>query len=284
MIAVTGATGKLGRLVIEDLLGKVPAEEIVAAVRTPEKAVDLAALGVQVRQAEYGRPETLRAAFAGVEKVLLISSNELGQRVAQHGAVIEAAKAAGAKLLAYTSILRADTSTLALATEHRPTEELVRRSGVPYVLLRNGWYLENHTEQLGPAIEHGAVLGVAGEGRFSAAGRADYAAAAVAVLTGSGFENRVFELAGDASYTLADLAAMVAEQAGRPVSYKNLPGKEYEAALLRFGLPAELATVLTDADLGAAKGEWESNARELKGLIGRPTTRVDEAVAAAVRS
>ena len=282
MIVVTGATGKLGRHVIDGLLKTVPAKEIVAAVRSPEKAGDLAARGVQVREADYSRPETLRTALAGAEKVLLISSSEVGQRVPQHTAVIEAAKAAGASLLAYTSLLRADTTTLVLAPEHVATEKFLLSSGLPYVILRNGWYLENHTEQLTPALQHGAILGAAGEGRFASAARVDYAEAAVAVLTVRGYENRVFELAGDSAYTLAELAAEVSTQSGKTVVYRDLPEQEYAAALAGFGLPKPVAEMLAAADRGAAKGELDDHSRELQKLIGRPTTTLAAAVKAAL--
>jgi NAD(P)H dehydrogenase (quinone) len=282
MIVVTGATGKLGQLVIEGLLKKVPAEQIVAAVRNPEKASELAALGVQVRAADYTKPETLTAAFAGAEKVLLISSNQVGVRVAQHQAVIDAAKAAGVKLLAYTSLLRADTSKLALATDHVATETALKASGVPYTLLRDGWYLENHTEALGAALQHGAVLGAAEEGRFSAASRKDYALAAVAVLTTEGHAGKTYELAGDTAFTLPELAAEAARVSGKPVVYKNLSEAEYEAALAGFGLPAPVAHILADADAGAAKGELYSDSSDLHNLIGRATTTLAEAVTAAV--
>ena len=283
MIVVTGATGKLGRLVVQELLQKVSASEIVAAVRSPEKATELKALGIEVREADYSRPETLRTAFLGAEKVLLISSSEVGQRVAQHTAVIEAAKAAGVSLLAYTSLLYADTTTLVLAPEHKATEEALKASGVPYVLLRNGWYLENHTENLGPALEHGAVLGAAKDGKFSSAARADYADAAVAVLTDEGVANTTFELAGDAAYTLMELAAEVSKQAGKTVVYQDLPAAEFARALAGFGLPEPIAQMLSKADEGAAKGELESNARDLRTLIGRPTTTLVEAVRVALK-
>ncbi len=285
MIVVTGATGKLGRLVVEGLLKKVAAEEIVAAVRSPEKATELKALGVQVREADYSRPETLRAALAGAEKVLLISSTEIGPtRVAQHTAAIEAAKAAGAKLLVYTSLLATETATLVMAPDHTATEQAIKASGVPYVLLRNGWYLENHTENLGPALEHGAVLGSAGEGRFSSAARADYAAAAVAVLTGTGFVNKTFELAGDQAYTLGELAAEVSKQSGKTVVYKDLPVPAYAGALESFGLPKPVAEMLAKADRSASAGELESEARDLRDLIGRSTVTMPEAVAAALEA
>ena len=282
MIVVTGATGQLGKLVIEELLKAVPPSQIAAAVRNPEKAQDLAAKGIEVRQADYARPESLNAAFAGAEKVLLISSSEVGQRVAQHKAVADAARAAGVRLLVYTSILNADTSNLLLSQEHKATEAYLRASGVPFTLLRNGWYTENHTGSLAAAVEHGAVLGAAGEGRFATATRADYAAAAAAVLTGKGHENKVYELGGDEPYTLAELAAEVARQTGKPVAYKNLPQAEYAKALTGFGLPEGLAGAIADADAGASRGELDTQSHDLSTLIGRPTTPLPQTVAAAL--
>ncbi len=287
MIVVTGATGKLGHLVIAGLLESVPPAQIVAAVRTPEKAKDIAALGVQVRQADYSQPETLRPALAGADAVLLISSSDLSTgsdaRAAQHQAVIEAAKSVGVGLLAYTSILRADTSALALAKVHKATEGNIRASGLPFVFLRNGWYFENQTEALGPAMQHGAILGAAGEGRFASAARSDYAAAAVSVLTGSGHENKAYELAGDTPYTLSALAAEVSKQAGKPVAYNNLPPEGYQSALEGFGLPAALAGLLVDAEVGAARGELDGSSRDMRALTGRPTATLADAVAAALR-
>ncbi|WPB77214.1 SDR family oxidoreductase [Archangium violaceum] len=283
MILVTGATGKLGRLVLEKLLEKVPANQVIAAVRNPEKAAELRARGVQVRKADYSQPETLGAAFAGVEKVLLISSNEVGQRAAQHQAVVEAARKAGVKLLAYTSILHADRSRLALAAEHKATEEIIRASGVPYVLLRNGWYTENYTENLGPALAHGAILGSAGEGQVAAATRADYAAAAVAVLTGSGHENKVYELAGDTAFTMTELAAEVSRKAGKTIVYKDLPPEQYKGVLEGAGVPGPFAGILADSDVGASRGELNGASGDLRRLIGRPTTALADAVAVALQ-
>ena len=284
MIVVTGATGKLGRLVVDGLLKTVPAKEIVVAVRSPEKAAELKALGVAVREADYARPETLAKAFAGAEKVLLISSTEMGpKRVTQHTAVLEAAKAAGVMLLAYTSLLYADTSVLPMAPDHKATEEAIKASGVPYALLRNGWYLENQTAALGAALEHGAVLGSAGEGRFSSAARADYAAAAVTVLTGEGYANSMFELAGDASYTLSDLAAEVSKQSGKTVVYTDLPVPAYAGALESFGLPKPVAEMVAKADEDAKTGVLESTSRDLHRLIGRATVTMAEAVTVALK-
>lgn len=284
MIAVTGATGHLGRLAIESLLERgVPAGRIVALARSPEKARDLAERGVQVRQADYSRPETLGPALQGVETLLLVSASEVGQRLAQHRNVIEAARAAGVKLIAYTSILKADTSRMQLAAEHLGTEELIRASGIPFVFLRNGWYWENYTENLAPALEHGALLGSADGGRVSAATRADYAAAAAAVVTEPGHENRVYELGGDEALTLAELAGVVSHESGKPVEYRDLPEDEYAGVLASFGVPEPFARVLADSDRGLARGELFTESGDLRRLIGRPTTTAREAVAAALR-
>ena len=282
MIAITGATGQLGRLVIQNLLKSVPAGQIVAAVRSPEKAADLAALGLQVRQADYAQPATLEAAFQGADKLLLISSSEVGQRAPQHAAVIAAAKKAGVKLLAYTSILRADSSPLGLAAEHNETETMLRASGLPHVLLRNGWYTENYTGSVGAAVQYGAVMGSAKDGRIASAARADYAAAAAAVLTKEGQAGKVYELAGDTAYTLADLAAEIARQSGKPVVYKDMPEAEYKAALMQVGLPEGFAALLADSDVGASKGGLFDDGHQLSQLIGRPTTPLDEVVKAAL--
>src|SRR5476651_2455755 len=272
MIVITGATGQLGRLVIEQLLKTVPASQIVAAVRNPEKAADLAALGVQVRQADYTQSASLDSAFAGAEKVLLISSNELGQRFTQHSAVIDAAQRAKVKLLAYTSVLHADTSVLALA-----------ESGIDHVLLRNGWYTENTTAAIPGILAHDTQFGSAGDGRFSSAARADYAAAAAAVLTASDNQaGRIYELAGDEAFTLTQFAAEVGRQTGKAIGYTNLPEADFKAALIQAGFPEEFAALLADSDTGASKGALFDNSRQLSQLIGRPTTPWTQVVATAL--
>ncbi|WHQ76078.1 SDR family oxidoreductase [Pantoea sp. Lij88] len=272
MIAVTGATGQLGRIVIDTLLKKVPAGEIVAAVRTPAKAADLAAQGVIVRQADYSQPETLRAAFAGVDKLLLISGSEVGQREAQHKAVIEAAQAAGVGFIAYTSLLHADTSPLGLGAEHRATEALLKASGIPFALLRNGWYTENYAASIPPALAHHAFIGAAGEGRIASAARQDYAEAAAEVMTREDQAGNVYELSGDDSYTLAQFAAEIAAQSGEKVDYVNLSQADFAAALKGAGLPEGLAEMLADSDAGAEKGGLFDDSHQLSKLIGRPTT------------
>ncbi|MBI5545472.1 MAG: SDR family oxidoreductase [Deltaproteobacteria bacterium] len=283
MLVVTGANGKLGRHVIEALLEKVPAQQVVAAVRSPEKAADLAARGVQVRLADYEKPETLASALAGAQKVLLISSSEVGRRVSQHRAVISAAREARVRLLGYTSVLHGEASGLKLAAEHQATERALRESGLAFVLLRNGWYLENYTENLGPALQQSALIGSAGEGRVAAASRADYAAAAVAVLTGTGHENKAYELAGDHPFTMAELAAEVSRQVGKTVAYRNLPPEQYLAALKAAGLPEAYAGLLVDSDLGISRGELDDSSGDLRRLIGRPATPLASAVAAALK-
>lgn len=283
MIVVTGATGQLGRLVIAALLKTVPAGQIVAAVRSPEKAGDLAALGVQVRRADYTDAASLDAAFQGATKVLLISSNEIGARLAQHRAVIDAAKRAKVQLLAYTSVLRADTSSLGLAAEHWETEQAIKDSGLPAAILRNGWYTENYTAGVPGAVAQGAIYGSAGEGRISSAARNDYAEAAAVVLAGEGHAGKIYELAGDSAYTLAELAAEVSRQSGKPVEYRNIPEADYKAALVGFGLPEVVAALLSNSDTAASKGALFDEGRQLSALIGRPTTAWTASVTAALK-
>lgn len=282
MYAITAATGQLGRLVIDALLETVPADRIVAAVRNPAKAADLASKGIHVREADYDRPETLTAAFAGVERVLLISSSEVGKRSPQHRAVIDAAKAAGVKLLAYTSILHADLTPARLADEHRETEAAIIAAGVPAAILRNGWYTENKTSGLPMALQHGKIVGAAGDGRFSTASREDYAAAAAAVLTGEGHAGKVYELAGDEAFTMAELAAEVSRQAGKPLAYADVPEAEYAKILAGVGLPKDLAAIIANADAVAADDHLFDDGRALSRLIGRPTTPFAKTVAAAL--
>lgn len=284
LIAVTGATGQLGRLVVDGLLSAGhPAERIVAAVRSPSKATDLAALGVQVREADYDRPQTLDTALAGVETLLLVSSSEVGKRAPQHQAVIDAAIRAGVKLLAYTSLLHADRSPLGLAVEHLQTEQALQRTGIAHVLLRNGWYTENYAAGIPAALAHGAVLGSAGDGQLSLASRADYAAAAVAVLTSSEAQaGKVYELAGDDAVTLTDFAAELSKQSGQAVAYRDLPQDDYRQALVGAGLPPPVADLLSDSDAGAAKGGLFDDSRQLSQLTGRPTTALSEVIAAAL--
>ncbi|NVO24494.1 SDR family oxidoreductase [Donghicola mangrovi] len=278
-IAITGATGQLGRIVIEQLKAVVPADQIVALVRSPEKAADL---GVEARAFDYDAPETLVPALAGVDKLLLISGSDLGKRVAQHTAVIAAAKEAGVGFIAYTSLLHADTNTLSLAPEHVGTEQALAASGIPHTLLRNGWYTENYTMSLPAAVQHNALIGSAGEGRISSASRADYAAAAVAVLSTEGHGGKTYELSGDSDYSLSELAAEVSKQTGKDIPYVNLPEADYTAALVQAGLPEGFAAALASFDVEASKGALYDKGKTLSDLIGRPTTPLSEVVAAAL--
>ena len=272
MIVVTGATGQLGHLAISALLKKVSASQIVAVVRNVEKAKDLEAMCVQVRYADYDKPETWDAALKGADKVLLISSSEIGKRAKQHLSVIDAARRTGVKLLAYTSVLHADSSVLGLAAEHKATEFAIRASGIPHVLLRHGWYTENYTMGIPAALKLGAVYGCAGDGRISSATRADYAEADVAVLTADNQAGKVYELAGDTAYTLSEFAAEISRQSGKSINYVNLPEAEYKKALLGAGLPEPLAALLADSDTGVSKGALFDDGKQLSKLIGRATT------------
>lgn len=285
MLAVTGSTGNLGRLVIDALLDRgVAPSEIVAAARSPEKASDLAARGVEVREADYTKPETLRSAFEGVDRLLLISSNAVGERLDHHRNVVEAAEEVGVGFLAYTSILHADESPMALAVAHEATEALIRESGIPYAFLRNSWYIENYTEQLDQILERGAILGSAGKGRVSGATRADYAAAAAAVLAGEGHEGAIYELGGDEAFSMDELAAEISHQSGTGVVYRDLPIEEYAQALVDAGVPEGYAAALADSDQGIAEGYLYTESDALRRLIGRPTTSLSDAVAAALEA
>jgi NAD(P)H dehydrogenase (quinone) len=279
-IAITGATGHLGRLVVQSLTTKVPAADVVALVRSPKKAADL---GVAVREADYERPDTLDRALAGIDTLLLISGPVPGLRVAQHHNVIEAAKRAGVQRIVYTSALHADTSPLDIAPDHRATEAALKASGVPYTILRHGWYTENYTGSISGALAGGALLGSAGDARISSATRADYAEAVAAVLAGAGHEGQTYELAGDQAWTLSNLAAEISRQTGRTIPYRNLPTAEYAAILTSVGLPAGLAQAIAGWDVAAAQGALFDDSQQLSRLIGRPTTPLSVAVADALK-
>ena len=283
-IFVTGANGQLGRLVIDALLTKVPAKQLVAGVRTLQKAADLVALGVEVRETDYNRPETLEQAFAGIDKLLLISSSEVGKRLPQHQAVIAAAQQAEVKQLVYTSLLHADTSVLKLlADEHWPTEQAIHASGLPFVILRNGWYTENYVASVPAVINNGAFYGSAGEGRIASAARKDYATAAAVVLTsGENYQGQTLELAGDESYTLGELAAVVSQLTGKAIPYHNLSAEDYSGALVAAGLPEPIAQLLAVSDSAAEQGALFDDSHVLQQLIGRKTTPLKESIAAAI--
>ncbi|MBA8199551.1 SDR family oxidoreductase [Citrobacter freundii] len=282
MIAITGATGQLGQHVIENLLKTVPASQIVAIVRNPAKGATLSLQGITVRQADYTDEAAFTTALQGIDKLLLISSSEVGQRTPQHRNVINAAKSARVKFIAYTSLLHADTSPLGLADEHVATEKMLAESGLDYALLRNGWYSENYLASAPAALEHGVFIGAAGDGKIAAATRADYAAAAARVISEEGHAGKIYELAGDEGWTLSQLAAELAQQSGKKVVYQNLSEADFAAALKGFGLPAGLAEMLADSDIGASKGGLFDDSHTLSTLIKRPTTSLAESVSGIV--
>ncbi len=280
-IGITGATGQLGRLIVAELKKKNTGDEIIALVRSTGKA---SGLGVEAREADYDRPETLAPALEGIDTLMFISASEVGKRASQHKAVIDAAKKAGVKWIVYTSLLHADNSSVGLAAEHMTTEEAIKESGIPYTILRNGWYTENYTGSIPGAVAGGAFLGSAGGGKISAATRQDFAEAAVAVLTGEGHQGKIYELAGDESFTLTDLAAEISKQTGKDIPYKNLPEEEYKAALVSFGVPEGFAGLIAGWDISASGDALYDDSHDLSRLIGRPTGKMSDAVAEALKS
>lgn len=278
-IGITGATGQLGNLVVEKLKERTSADQLVALVRTPEKATGL---GIEARAFDYTDPQSMTGALAGIDALLLISGNEIGQREQQHANVIEAAKSAGVKWFVYTSLLHADTSTLSLAGEHLATETALKASGLDYTILRNGWYTENYTGSISGALAAGAFAGSAGDGRIASATRADFAEAAAVVFTTEGHIGKVYELAGDKSYTLADLAAEISRQTGKDIPYNNLPEATYAGILKGLGLPDAFAELIAGSDVSASKGDLFDDGQQLSRLIGHPTTSLSKAVEAAL--
>ena len=281
-IAITGATGQLGNLVIEQLLQLTAAQNIVALVRKIDKAEHFKVQGIELREFDYDRPETLVPALSGIDKLLLISANEIGRRTPQHQAVIDAAKVAGVPYLAYTSLLRADTSPLGLAQEHRETEKLIQDSGITYTFLRNNWYSENYLAGVAHTIEIGTLFGAAQDGRISSASRIDYAEAAAKVLTSTGHENKTYELAGSESFSLSDLATFIGQAVNKDIIYQNLSAEEYTQGLTQAGLPAGLVDVIVDADIQTIQGAMYSDSKDLEQLIGHKTTSIQDAIKAAL--
>lgn len=272
---ITGATGQLGGLVVEKLKEKGLSANIVALVRNTEKA---SGLGVEAREFDYNNPEKMVDALQDIEKLILISGNELGKRAEQHANIIEAAKKAGVKWVVYTSLLHADTSKLSLAPEHFATEKTLKASGLSYTILRNGWYTENYTGSVAGAVAAGAFIGSAGEGKISSAARADFADAIAVVVTEEGHQEKTYELAGDESFTLADLAAEISRQTGKTIPYNNLPETAYADILKSFGLPEMFAEAIASWDTGASKGDLFDESHQLSKLINKPTTPLAETV------
>ena len=281
-IAITGATGQLGNLVIEQLLQLTAAQNIVALVRNIDKAEHFKAQGIELREFDYDRPETLVPALSGVDKLLLISANEIGRRTPQHQSVIDAAKVASVPYLAYTSLLRANTSPLGLAQEHRETEKLIQDSGLRYTFLRNNWYSENYLAGVAHTIEIGTLFGAAQDGRISSASRIDYAEAAARVLTSTVHDNQTYELAGSQSFSLSELATLIGQAASKTINYQNLSAEEYTQGLIQASLPAGLVEVIVDADIQTIQGAMYSDSQDLEQLIGRKTTNIQDAIKAAL--
>ncbi|TDD13965.1 SDR family oxidoreductase [Kribbella turkmenica] len=280
-IVVTAATGHLGRLVIDELLERVPADQVVAVARNAEKAADLAARGVEVRIADYNDPTAVAKAFGTGDTVLLISGLE-PNRLAQHRTVIDAAKEAGVARIAYTSVLGGPDADFELAADHRATEQAILESGLTYTLLRNGWYNEVYTDQLAVQLEHG-VVGSAGDGRIASAARRDFAAAAAVVLTGENHEKKAYELNGDTAWTLTEYAAEVSRLARKDVAYNNVPGETLLGILVGAGVPESFAPILVDVDAAIERGLLAGRGSDLSRLIGRPTTPIADSIAAALR-
>lgn len=278
-IGVTAATGQLGRKVIENLKQTVAADQIVALVRNPEKAQDF---GVEVRALDYNKPEQIENSLKGIDRLLLISSNEFGKRYDQHKNVIDSAKKAGVQSLAYTSVLRADVSKLALAPDHKQTEEYLKSSGLNYTFLRNGWYIENYTANIDSALETGAVYGSAGNGKISAASRNDFARAAVKVLTTDGHNNKIYELGGNA-FSLSTYAETIAKESGKDIKYVNLPEEDFSKALESAGLPTPMAQLFASIDTEISKGELETDSKDLTNLIGNELDSLDDEIKIALK-
>lgn len=279
-IAVTGATGHLGRLIINNLRERIPSDNLIALTRSVEKAKDM---NLEVREFDYEKLATLKPALTGVDTLLLISASEIGKRVAQHKNIMEAVKQSSIKWIIYTSLLHADTSSIGLAAEHLETEKMIRDSGIPFTFLRNGWYTENYTGTVPGAIRGGAFIGSAGSGKISAAARSDYADAAVAVIIGKEHQNKIYELAGDHFFTLSDLAAEISRQTGKDIPYKNLSEEDYTKILIGFGVPEGMAKAIAGWDISASNNALFDNSRQLSKLTGKPTTPLSVSVAEAIK-
>lgn len=278
-ILVTGATGALGSQIVQSLLQKAPQAKVIAGARKQEKAAALVAQGAQFRLLDYDRPETIEAALKGVTRVVLVSGTDVGRRVPQHKAVIDAAKRAGVKLLGYTSILRATESPLLLAQEHRGTEEVLAASGLPHILLRHGWYTENSTATAPLSVKFGVVQSCAGEGRYSTATRQDYAEGdATLILRDGHAPAQAYELAGSTSWSKGDYAALLSRISGKPVAYQPMSQADFAAALVAAGLPELVAKIISDSDAGAANGWLQDDSRTLEKVIGRATTPLEQVV------
>ncbi|MCI5112828.1 MAG: SDR family oxidoreductase [Marivita sp.] len=280
-IAISGASGQLGRIAVQALKSHVDAGSIIALARDTAKVADL---GVETRAFDYTKPETLQVALLGVDVLALVSSSDFADRVGQHENVITAAQAAGVGRIIYTSILKADQSPLLIARDHRKTEEILTNSGITYTILRNPWYFENWTASLPIAVEQGAMIGATGDGKTTPATRQDLGEALAAVAAGNGHDNMIYELGADTAITLNDMAAALSRHVGRAIPYNDLPKDSYAGILASVGLPEGFAAVIADAEAGIPEGWLSTDSGDLSRLIGRPTTTLDAAVAEALQN
>ncbi|MGO4692449.1 NAD(P)H-binding protein [Glaciibacter sp. 2TAF33] len=281
-VVVTGATGHLGRLIVESLLARgVAAERIVAGGRRLDKLDDLSERGVRVARVDYSDEASLAAAFAAADTLVLVSGSEVGSRIGQHQAAVDAARAAGIRRIVYTSAPHADSTTLVLAPEHIATENLIRESGLAFTFLRNGWYSENYLGALYQAATTGEIVASVGDARVASASRADFAEAAAAVVIGDGHDGAVYELTGDHAWDFAELAEAASEVLGTPVVYRSVTPEEHEAELIAAGLPTGTAGFIVALDGNIRDGLLAHTPGDLARLIGRPTTPLAEALGAA---
>jgi NAD(P)H dehydrogenase (quinone) len=272
-VLVTGATGQLGSRIVQHLAKQLPAGSVVAGGRNAAKAP----VGVEFRKLDYTDPASIDAALVGVNRVVLVSGTDVGKRVPQHKAVIDAATRAGVQLLGYTSILKADSNPFLLATEHRGTEEVLAAGKLPYILLRNGWYSENYTSTAAMTIQAGVIRSASANARFSTAPRDDYAAAAAALILRDDHKpGQAYELAGSSNFSKQELAELLSRKSGKQVVVENLSESEYVASLVQVGLPEPIAKILADSDSKSAAGWLFDDSRTLERAIGRPTVTLEK--------
>lgn len=283
-LLVTGASGQLGRLVLDSLLasGKSPAS-IIATTRDTAKLADYAAKGVIVRLADFDDAASLDAAFAGADKVLIISTDALdqpGKRLAQHKAAVAAAKEAGAKHILYTSMPQPDDSLVTFAPDHLGTEEAIKATGIPYTILRDGWYAENLFMSLPHALETGSWYTSTGEGRIAHITRADTAAAIAGAVLKAGNESKTYTLTGTKSRTAEEIAAIVSAATGKPLKVVHVTDAQLAEGLKAAGLPEGFIPTIVSFDANTREGKIASVTSDAETLSGRKPTSFEDFVAA----
>ncbi|WP_139488824.1 SDR family oxidoreductase [Brevibacillus dissolubilis] len=282
-LLVTGATGKLGSKVVEALLKTVPTSQLAVSVRNPEKAEHLRAQGVEVRHGDFDHPETLDAAFAGIDRLLIISADGDNEtRIRQHTHAVEAAARAKVGFIAYTSLGNATESQLFLAATHQATEAAILKTGIPYSFLRNNWYLENETASIQAVMAGAPWLTSAGSGKVGWAPRQDYAEAAAAVLAGDGHENTTYELSGPL-LTQEELASALGTVLGKEVSVQQVDDATYADVMKGAGVPDFVIPILVAIQQGIREGSLEIESNDFEKLLGRPVTPINEALGQLVR-